>query len=245
MLAANAKAAFQAALSSCKSLYRHCLVPYGLHTEAGVEAAFLQMFKAWESFQEDCAIAFMCGEARLDGLPVVCHVITANDDIARKVLYQERPYVEWTDADRVVERFNSLFPLLSSQPYSLLTKPIKDIKRELGDMKIIRNAIAHSSSKVSKGLQDLATNELGGNPRVARPFDFLNHNCPTSRIRSNASATAVPSAIVVTFFDLYANALEIASIEMAGLRRLPRHLHPLPPTPPAYKPACRGDGLRC
>src|SRR5262245_43187778 len=106
---ARHKAAFLREVGDCRSLYLHCLSPVGAHSEAGVEAAFLQMFKAWESLLEECTLAYMCGRLRCDGTLVAAYTTSRDEEWARKAMYQERPYVEWTDMERVALRWAGLF----------------------------------------------------------------------------------------------------------------------------------------
>lgn len=196
-LVAKIKKDFLGNLSSCRSLYRHCLSPKGAHTEAGVEAAFLQMFRAWESFLEDCSLAFMCGKLRCDALSVSCHVRTLNEETARGLIYQDRPYVEWTDVDKVIQRWDRLFP-----PLSLLVSAIRPAKLELSQMAAIRNAIAHSSLLSREKFQKVVQSHYGGKPSISRPADLLN--------------AMYPKDITRTFFDHYADVLEITATKLVG-----------------------------
>ena len=103
------KGVFLGSLSDCRALYRHCLTPNGVHSSAGVEAAFLQMFKSWESLLEDCTVAFLCGHLRCDGNLVSCDTYIKSEAFARVLLYQDRKFIEWTEVDTVTGRWNNLF----------------------------------------------------------------------------------------------------------------------------------------
>lgn len=184
-------------LTNCRTLYRHCLTPKSTHSDAGVEASFLQMFKAWESFQEDCTIAFMCGRLRCDGLSVICHVRTSNEEVARSLIYQERVFLEWTDSERVAERWDRLFP-----PPNMLVTAIRPAKLELSQMAIVRNAIAHSSFLSIKRFKALIQNQFGGKPAISSPASFLVSYYPKDGNK--------------TFFDRYADTLEVIASSIAG-----------------------------
>lgn len=184
-------------LSNCRSLYRHCLSPKSTHTEAGIEAAFLQMFRAWESFLEDSSLAFMCGRLRCDSLSIPCHVRTPNEEAARGLIYQDRPYVEWTDVDKVVQRWDRFFP-----PTSLLASAIRPAKLELDQMAAIRNAIAHSSLLSRQRFQKVVQSQFGGKPSISRPASFLSTMYPKDPSR--------------TFFDRYADVLEVTASKLLG-----------------------------
>jgi hypothetical protein len=184
-------------VGDCRALYRHCLTPYAHHSHAGVEAAFLQMFKSWESFQEECTIAFLAGRLRADGGIVACHVSAPDEETARNFLYLGRPYLEWTEADAVMGRWDILFI-----PPNLLTLAVRPSKPELNQMKILRNAIAHSSPISDRRFHELIIRTLGGRPTISRPAQFL--------------GTAYPTDPTRTLFDRYADVLEVTAAAITG-----------------------------
>lgn len=196
-LVSKIKKDFLTTLGNCRSLYRHCLDPKSPHTEAGVEAAFLQMFRAWESFLEDSSLAFMCGRLRCDSLSIPCHVRAPNEEAARALVYQDRPYVEWTDVDGIVKRWDRFFP-----PTNLLVIAIRPAKVELDQMAAIRNAIAHSSLLSKQRFQKVVQGQFGGKPAISRPANFLSAMYPLDTSR--------------TFFDRYADVLEVTASKLVG-----------------------------
>jgi hypothetical protein len=191
------KRSFLSALTECRALYRYSLTPRAFHTDAGVEAAFLQMYKAWESFQEECTLAFMAGRLRADGRSVASDVSTRTEEVARSLIYQERQYVLWTDVDGVIERWNRIF----SDP-NLLVAAIRPTTTELRQMTVLRNAIAHSSVHAQDKFKDLVQRQFGGRPPIARPSTFLVATYPPDPTR--------------TFFDRYADVLELVGTAIAG-----------------------------
>ena len=194
---AKVKKQFGVALGDCRALYRHCLNPVATHSDAGVEAAFLQMYKAWEALLEDCTLAFLCGRLRCDGRVVSCEARMTSEEIARVFLYQDRPFIEWTDIDRTVDRWNRMF----TQP-NLLDSAVRAAKTELRQMSTIRNAIAHSSPASVNKFRTLVQNQFGGNPTITRPAMFL--------------VSAYPVDPTRTFFDRYADILDVASNQLTG-----------------------------
>ena len=196
-LVSKIKKDFLTTLDNCRSLYRHCLSPKSAHTEAGVEAAFLQMFRGWELFLEDSSLAFMCGRLRCDSLSIPCHVRTPNEEAARGLVYQDRPYVEWTDVERIVERWDRFFP-----PTNLLVTAIRPAKVELDQMAAIRNAIAHSSLRSREKFQRVVQSQFGAKPAISRPANFLSAMYPPDPSR--------------TFFDRYADVLEVTATKVIG-----------------------------
>lgn len=188
---------FGSALADCRVLFRHCLTPRAQHSEAGVEASFLQMFKAWESFLEDCTLSFMTGRLRCDGRSVQCEIRTGSEETARTLIYQDRPFVEWTDVEKIIERWDRLFPAPSQ-----LVDAIRPVKPELKQMAILRNGIAHSSVSATRKFNELVRNEFGGKPRITRPAQFL--------------VSAYLKDPARTYFDRYADILETTCNAMAG-----------------------------
>ena len=185
------------ALGECRALYRHSLAPRALHTEAGVEAAFLQMYKAWEALQEECTIAFLSGRLRADGRIVACGTRTRDEHIARTLIYQDRDYILWTNVDEVVRRWTRIF----GDP-NLLVAAIRPATTELKQMATIRNVIAHSSVLANRKFYVLTQGQIGGRPAINRAAGFLSSSFPADPAR--------------TFFDRYADVLEVVGTDLTG-----------------------------
>jgi hypothetical protein len=155
------------------------------------------MFKGWESFQEDCTIAFMSGRLRIDGKSVACFLRADDEERARILLHQDRRFVEWTDVDKVIERWDRLF-----RPPSLLVGAVKPATTEMRQMAVVRNAIAHSSHHATERFKDLLQKQFGGKPSIGRPSQFLYAKYPPDPAR--------------TYFDRYADVLEVVANGMSG-----------------------------
>jgi hypothetical protein len=194
---AKYKKDFLAELDNCRVLYRHCLTPIGPHSDAGVAASFLQMYKAWEALLEECTLSYMCGRLRADGLLVSCFVQAKNEEFARKVMYQEKQFVEWTDADRILKRWEGIF----GSPNNL-ADALRPAKTELTQMSTIRNAVAHSSPSSFSKFKTLAQNLLGGRRSYDRPASLL--------------VLPYPADPTQTLFDRYANVLEVTANRLTG-----------------------------
>lgn len=183
--------------ADCRALFNHCLNPKGPHTDSGVEAAFLQVFKAWESLLEECTLSYMAGRLRCDGAVVNCHVTSVGEESARRVLYQEKSFIEWTDTQRILTRWEALF----ASP-SRLEAAVNPIIVELRQMAWIRNAIAHSSPiSIEKYLKVLQS-AFGGLPKRSRPGVFL--------------ASPRPAQPNQTFFDWYVDLLDTSAQLLTG-----------------------------
>lgn len=191
------KRRFFADLADCRTLYRHCLAPRGQHSDAGAEAAFLQLFKAWEGLLEDCTVAFMCGRLRCNGTLVRCHVTATNEEQARRVVYQEKTYVEWTDVDKIIIRWSSIFGDSND-----LEAAVRPARTELRHMRTVRNAIAHSSLRATRQFRDLVQGQFGGKRNLSRPAELLVAQFPADPAR--------------TYFDRYADVLEVAAGSLTG-----------------------------
>jgi hypothetical protein len=194
---ASHKRGFLTAVGDCRILYRHCLAPRAAHSDPGVEAAFLQLYRSWESFLEECTLSFLCGRLRVDGFTIPGHTVSSHEEFARKALYQDRPYVEWTDYDKVLIRWKAFFVTPN-----LLEVALRPGLVELGQMTTIRNAIAHSSPRSQRKFADLVQGQFGGRRVFKRPATFL--------------AAPWPEDVTKTFFDRYADVLEVLATKVAG-----------------------------
>jgi hypothetical protein len=194
---AKLKKVFLDSTAECRSLFNFCLTQRSQASDAGIEAAFLQMFKSWEYFFEESVIAYLCGRLASDGNSVVCHIRTPSDDIARKILYQERPYLEWTDVDKVRDRLRMYFPAPNRIEGAIIPNLV-----DLRHITRVRNAIAHVSHPSRKAFQDLVQGLFGGKPVIKRPAVLL--------------STPFPADPKLLFFDHYADVLEVAAARIAG-----------------------------
>jgi hypothetical protein len=191
------KRTFISELADCRALFRHCLHPSGVHSEAGVEAAFLQMFKSWESLLEECTVSYLCGRLRCDGTIIKCDAVIRSEELARSLLYQDRAFVEWTDIDRVVERWSKMF-----SANNLLEGAVRGAKAELRQLTTVRNAIAHASPSAEKKFTKLIRDQFGGARKLRRPASFLTEQYPQDTSK--------------TFFDRYSDVIETAGVQLTG-----------------------------
>jgi hypothetical protein len=173
------------------------LSPKGPHTDAGVEAAFLQMYKAWESLLEECTLAFMCGRLRCDGKLVPALTVSKDEEWARRAMYQERSYLEWTNVDKNIERWNAVFV----QP-NIFVDAIRPATAELKHMSTIRNMIAHSSVLARRKFAEFVQGQFGGRRYFNRPAELL--------------STAWPQDASMTFFDRFAHVFETIAPNITG-----------------------------
>jgi hypothetical protein len=183
--------------SQCRLLYNHCLSVAGPTSEPSIEAAFLQLFKSWEYFLEESFISYLSGRLCCDGNSIQCYIKTSDEDIARRILFQESKFSDWTSVEKVVRRYDVFF----FSP-NRCTDSIKANSSILKQVAIIRNSIAHISQKSKKEFYELCTNLLGGRPSISRPSQLLSRTHPSD-----------PS---ITFFDWYVTHLEVIAARITG-----------------------------
>lgn len=189
---------FQSSLNDARNLFVFCSSPVGIHTDPGIEAALLQLFKAWESFLEDCVCSYLSGRLSCDGKTVATYIKAPNERWAAGMLYGDRAYLEWTDPEAVLKRVNILF-----QDGNRISSTLSSGLTELRQLKTIRNAIAHSSPTSVAGFAKLVTNLLGSShPTVQRPAQLL--------VRPVTRSTAT------TYFEHYAQILDTLAVNITG-----------------------------
>ncbi len=191
------KDSFLNTINESRDLYSHCLSPVGLHTDSGVEAAFLQLHKNWEVFLEETLVCLLNGQIVISGNPVTPKLTISDRELVRSILYQDKNYMEWTDETIIKKRFERHLNIPNR-----IIDTLNTISTELKDITKIRNFIAHSSGTAKTKYENLVQARLGGNPSTARASFFL-----------KANDTADTSQ---TFFEKYIGTLEIAAENMIG-----------------------------
>ena len=182
---------FLDALNESRDLFTYCRSPAGPHTNAGVESAFLEAFKAWEVFLETLTIAYLTGEPDIDGNPAPSVMTVSDPETCRKIVNGGRSFVSWANLNEVRQRLAIFF-----EPLTLETL-LDSAAAELREMAICRNAIAHSSGSAYDKLAELWMNKSGTSRFPLRSADVLllpyEPNPP------------------FTWFDRYIQALEVIS----------------------------------
>ena len=191
---------FLSVLGDCRSLFTHCLNPNGPHTNAGVESAFLEAFKAWEVFLEDLTVAYLTGELDVSGNPAPASISVSDPNICRRIINGGRPYASWANLDEVKSRFNLYFTA------STLDVRLDSAATELREMVVCRNAIAHSSGSAYDRLNRLWIRKVGTSRSPLRSADVL-------------LLGYLPNP-PFTWFDRYLQVLQVLSGNMAGISNL-------------------------
>jgi hypothetical protein len=193
----NVKERFINSLSESRDLFNHCLSPAGLHTDSGVEAAFLQVHKNWEVFLEETLICILNGQTVLNGDPVVPLLTVADRELIRNLLYQDKNYIEWTDEATIRKRFQRHLSIPNR-----IINCLNTISTEIKDITKIRNFIAHSSGTAKTNYENMVRVRIGGNPDTSRASIFLKSTDREEGTR--------------TYFDRYIGTLEVAAEQMLG-----------------------------
>lgn len=183
-------------IDSSSALYQHCLNPTGLHTSAGIEAAFLQIQKSWELFLEDFLLSALTGEKPLT-IPINCYFQVNDIEIARKIILQEKKYLDWVFRDYIIKRLETYIEVAT--PFVAI---INSIAGELNEISILRNRIAHSSKKAKNDFANLWQRRVGGNPTITNVADFL--------------LLKDPQNPTDTYFEKYAKILDISASQMVS-----------------------------
>lgn len=195
----DVKNRFLVTLSESRDLYNHCLSPAGLHTDSGVEAAFLQLHKNWELFLEDTLLCLLNGDPVISGDAIIPRLTLTDKELIRQILYQDKNYIEWTDETIIKKRFERHLYIPNR-----IINTLNTISIELKDITKIRNFIAHSSGTAKINYVNLVRARLGGNPDTSRASIFLK------------SITNEPGDPSQTYFDKYIGTLEVAVDNMIG-----------------------------
>lgn len=149
---------FRTTIADCKALYVHCISRYDTHTHAGIEAAFLQFVKSWETFLEDSTLSFLCGEQPITITPLIePKFIIPNVEDVRSIIYNGQAYTEWLKLNFLLNRFKTFFKV-DALGENRLTNAIKYNQTVLGNILVIRNEIAHSSFATNNKIKIIYTN---------------------------------------------------------------------------------------
>lgn len=123
------------------------------------ELSYLRIYLAWESFLEESFMRYLHGARTLSGSRVVTYARPRTLEHARELLIgldRGRRYADWTVRATVTERAKLLFK--DGGPFAAT---LDAAARDLDDMRILRDCIAHRSDYVSKKLAQVVQRHLG------------------------------------------------------------------------------------
>jgi hypothetical protein len=163
-----------------------------------VDAAFLRIFIAWESFLEDVFVGYLMGYPSSGGRVAKRCANPLSKGHAHELLIGTQKYVDWANPE-IVRKLAQLF-FDKGEPIGQL---VASIQNDLFDLKIVRNAAAHLTSTTGRALDALATRKLGKHSQGVTVSDFL----------LSIDASSVGS---VTVLDSYVSLLDAASYNVVS-----------------------------
>lgn len=133
-----------------------------------VDAAFLRVFIAWESFLEEVFVGYLMGYPSSTGRVAERYATPLSERHARELLIGTQKYVDWANPE-IVRKLAQLF-FERGEPIGPL---VASIQTDLFDLKTIRNAAAHLTSTTSGALDALASRKLGRHSQGVSVAGFL------------------------------------------------------------------------
>lgn len=186
---------FLEALEESRTLFTYCRSPVGPHSNAGIESAFFDAFKAWEVFLDELIFAYLKGERDIAGnlVPSIISLPTDDQDVYIRIIKGGGGgYIDWANPDTHVRPRLKLYftPPLDTKLDSGID--------ELREMVVCRNAIAHSSGTAYKRLNALRAAKRGASTTSVR-------RCADVLLLEYSSNPPM------TWFDRYLDVLEVLS----------------------------------
>lgn len=133
-----------------------------------VQAAFLGIYVAWETFLERSLIDYTLGVTAISGRQIPKYVTPIDGVHSNRILIGTQKYVDWSNPD-IVTRLAGLY-LANGEPFNTYLKSIQAV---LFDLKTIRNACAHLSTSTSTQLDAVASRMLSRPISGISVTDFL------------------------------------------------------------------------
>jgi hypothetical protein len=144
---------FRKSLLDSKALFAHCISKTDTHTNAGIEAAFLQFVTSWEAFLEDTTLSFLCGGTPISTTSLFQPKFLLGDiEDVRAIIYNGQNYTEWLKTEKLINRYKTFFNVDASNQ-NRMTLAIRHNITLLKDICTVRNEIAHSSFSTKKNIQ--------------------------------------------------------------------------------------------
>ena len=157
---------------SYEGIYENPLHP--LQATKIIELSFMNIISAWEEFVQAVFVRYMIGGTSESGYSPILRIgkcqslnhalelISGKDGFDPSI-----DYLDWSNWPKVIRKAKIFFN--GAEPFSLLT----DNRRQLiKDSVIIRNRVAHSSTKCKQAFSKLAKKYLGISENDALPKGF-------------------------------------------------------------------------
>ena len=161
-----------------------------------VELSFIKVFIAWEQFLEESFLKIIVN-SRFKKNKTKCYISPKSIFHAKEILKEGRQYSDWSNLEYVM-RVSEAF-LKDGEPYH---SSIGLIRKELDEIKIIRNFIVHKSPAAEEKFKNIVRTYLGTCPLKMVPGKFL-----------FTTQSLNPS---ITFFNFYTDKLKIAAVRIVN-----------------------------
>lgn len=115
------------------------------------QAAFLNLFIAWEGFLEEAFSRFMVGSPTTSGVQPVKYVSPPTTEAAKSMIIGNSKYFDYANID-FVRKLAALY-FQNGYPFE---PHLSASQSDISDMRTMRNASAHISSTTQRALEGLA-----------------------------------------------------------------------------------------
>ena len=140
------------------------------------QAAFMNMFIAWESFIEETLLALMTGSPTISGNLPTRFVMPSTEAAAGRMIMGVMQYFDFSHHDNVKKIshlfFDNAYPL---EPH------LSSIAIDLQDLKKPRNGCAHITSTTKRGIEALALRIFGSPQPGITVYQLITAVDPRSR----------------------------------------------------------------
>lgn len=128
------------------------------------EGVFLSAFRAYENYIEEAFLLYTLEKQTLSGFKPKSYLKPRSYNHSRELIRSSMPFLDWSNPESVMERA-SIY-LESGEP---LRSALGGAVRDLLDMKILRNQIAHNSEESKRTYAKLLRREYGTAPLTIPP----------------------------------------------------------------------------
>lgn len=133
------------------------------------EAIFFRGFRAYENFLEDIFVLYTMEKPTIRGRVRKSYLQPKNFEHARELLSSGKRFLDWTNPETVIERAEHFL-----KNGGIIKNPLIGAKRDLLDMRALRNHIAHNSKESHIQFEKVVRRARGTLPvHHVRPGDHL------------------------------------------------------------------------
>lgn len=132
------------------------------------EGLYLDAITSLENLIESLFIGLLTGNLNTSSSRTVSRVSFRSQKVAREVVYGGRRYVDWIPYNQTEQRAKAFFR--NGVPFTSLSSPYK---KDLEQIVLIRNTIAHRSNHSIRTFERYVIGSLPLTPRERTPAGFL------------------------------------------------------------------------